>query len=200
MKMTNQLIAFGISSYFGMAATVDFAAVNTTLDRLLSPTPFRSASARCINILFFASIVLSLAASLLGILGTPRESVLVRRISAEAWESWNFDLTMSVMPVLLEIAMLLFLIGIAILLWTLDFFVAQAITIAIAAFLVAIAALTILPVFFKCCPYKSPSACGLVVLFGITAYSVVCCSDFARRQCKSLVRWRQMYRKRVGSR
>lgn len=179
MQTTNQLIAFGISQYVGFTSTgILNPAINSTIASLLSPEPFTApTNARWINALFFTSIVLSLSAALFGIrakqwlrkymqwnspLNTPRDNILVRQIRVEAWESWNIDVTISFIPALLELAMILFLAGVVLLLWTLDDMVAKAVTLIIAVFLFIIAAFTVLPIFFKRCPYKSPISWAFV--------------------------------------
>lgn len=187
MQTTNQLIALGVSHYVGLSVA-DFPAINSTITNLLSPEPFAApTNARWINALFFTSIVLSLAAALFGIrakqwlrkymqwnspLNTPRDNILVRQIRIEAWESWNIDVTISFIPALLELAMILFLAGVVLLLWTLDDVVAKAVTLVVAIFLLVIAAFTILPIFFKRCPYKSPISWAFVAASS-TAMSLV---------------------------
>ncbi|EKM58671.1 uncharacterized protein PHACADRAFT_90096, partial [Phanerochaete carnosa HHB-10118-sp] len=131
------------------------------MNSVLESQPFSpSASARWINVLLFTSLVLSLAAALFGILAkqwireymlwnsplaTPRENVLVRQMRFEDWESWNIDATITAVPALLEIAMVLFLIGMVTLLWTLDDVVAIILTVIVSAFLLTVSAFTILP-------------------------------------------------------
>lgn len=147
-----------------------------------------SISARWINVLFFLSLVLSIASAFFGIiakqwlreylqwnspLGDPRDNVLVRQLHFEAWEAWNVAATITSIPALLEVAMVLFLIGIVILLWTLDSIVAIVVTIAIAAFIGAAAAFIVLPVFSKRCPYKSPTAWALVTAHAIISASFI---------------------------
>lgn len=180
---TNRLLALGVTSqlrYFGTMINADFQAMNTTLTSLLNPAPFvPSSSARWINCFFFLSLLFSLAAALFGIfakqwlrefmewnaaLGTPRENVLVRQIRFEDWESWNVAATISAIPALLEFAMTLFLVGIVTLLWTLDSTVAIVVTVAVAHFLAAVAAFTILPIIHRRCPYKSPTSWACVRL------------------------------------
>ena len=88
-------------------------------------------------------------------LATPRENVLVRQIRYEAWKSWNVKAVMWFIPFLLEVAMVFFLGGTVILLWTLDSLVATALTILAAIFLALVSAFTILPIFYQQCPYKA---------------------------------------------
>ena len=177
-QTTNQLIAFGISQFVGPTPIASVPAINAAITDLLSSAPFSApTNARWINALFFTSMVLSLAAALFGIrakqwlrkymqwnspLNTPRDNILVRQIRVEAWESWNIDVTISFIPALLELAMVLFLAGIVVLLWTLDDVVAKAVTTIVAVFLLVIAAFTVLPIFFKRSPYKSPISWAFV--------------------------------------
>lgn len=168
---TNQLIALGVSAQLRL---IPPEAANTTLMSLTSSPQFSPSPAiRWINCLFFLSLVLSLAAAFFGIrakqwireylkwnasLSTPRENVLVRQVRMEAWDDWNVDATISSVPALLELAMILFLAGATILVWTLDNIVAIVVTVFVAAFLVAVTMFTVLPVVFVQCPYRSPTA------------------------------------------
>ena len=107
-------------------------------------------TARWINILWFLSLIFSLAAALFGILvkqwireymqwnsalASPRQNVLVRQIRFEAWNKWNVPATIAAVPALLEIALVLFVCGLVVLLWTLDAVVSIVITTAVAVFL-----------------------------------------------------------------
>lgn len=131
------------------------------------------------NGLFFFSLIISLGAALLAIrakqwlreymawnspLAAPRENVLVRQIRFEAWQASHVEAVMRSIPVLLEFAMILFLAGIVLLLWTLDDLVAIAVTILVSVFLVVVSAFTVLPIIRSRCPYKSPSAWMLLRL------------------------------------
>lgn len=145
-------------------------------------------SARWINALLFVSLVLSLAAALFGImvkqwlreymqwnspLAIPRENVLVRQIRVEAWETWKVSIIIASIPVILELAMVLFLIGIVVLLWTVDNAVAMVVTSAVTIFLFTFAAFTVLPIFFKQCSYKSPSAWACMVAYHYASSSII---------------------------
>lgn len=148
--------------------------VNSSVPALVLPTQFSpESSALWINVLWFLSLLFSLAAALFGILAkqwlreylkwystvsSPRENVLVRQTRYEAWNEWNVAASISSIPALLELALILFVCGLVILLWTLDHVVAIVFTIATAVFLVIISSFTLLPAIFKRCPYKSPTA------------------------------------------
>ena len=141
-----------------------------------------------INSLWFLSLVFSLAAAFLGILvkqwlrqymkwstslGEPKETVLVRQIRFEAWSDWNVDAIISIVPALLELAVVLFLFGLIILLWTVQSTVAIIVTVAATLFLFFAAVFTVLPAFFKRCPYKSPTARAFAVLWGFCDRNLV---------------------------
>ncbi|EKM57438.1 uncharacterized protein PHACADRAFT_50644, partial [Phanerochaete carnosa HHB-10118-sp] len=171
---TNQLLALSVSAQLRATGTIIPSTVNSTLASILDTAPFvPSTAVRSINILFFISLVLSLAAALFGILAKqwlreylkwnsalalPRENVLVRQACIEAWEAWHVAATILSIPALLELAMVLFLVGVVILLWTLDDVVAKVVTVFAALFLLVASAFTVLPIFFARCPYKSPTA------------------------------------------
>ena len=69
--------------------------------------------------------------------------------------------------------MILYLVGIVVLLWTLDDVVAIVVTVTVAVFLGAASAFTILPLLCKRCPYKSPTSWALCVAWdvGCAAYN-----------------------------
>lgn len=182
---TNQLIAYQIFSqgtHPNMPPTV-----NATISTLLATSSFTpSPSARWINGLFFFSLVISLVAALFGImarqwireylkwnapLANPRQNVLVRQIRFESWEAWKVEAFIWSIPVLQELAMVLFLIGVVVLVWTLDDAVAISVTVLVAIFLAVILVITVLPVFVKRCPYRSPTAWACVRLVDLVLYT-----------------------------
>ena len=123
-RISQQLGSFTIAQSF----------VNSTFfpDNL---PPFQPpSSAIAINSLWFLSLVFSLAAALFGILAkewlreflqwnavlaSPRENVLIRQIRFEEWQGWHVSTLISAIPALVEIAVILFLVGMAIFVWTL---------------------------------------------------------------------------------
>ncbi len=151
-------------------------------------TPFRASStARWINILWFLSLVFSLGSALFGILtkqwireylqwaqvaASPRDNVLVRQLRLEAWNDWKVPTGISAIPALLELAVVLFLVGLVVLLWTVDVIVAMVITIATVVLLMIVFAVTILPAIFHRCPYKSPTGWAFVIIHSSIARTV----------------------------
>lgn len=189
----DQLLALGVAAQLRSATSIIPvpASLNDTLFSMLdsSPSFTPSTTSRWINVLFFTSLVFSLASAFFGILAkqwlreyikwnkplaTPRENVLVRQMAFEAWEAWNVTATIASIPALLELAMILFLAGVVVLLWTLDNIVAIAVTTFVAIFLLIVSVVTILPIFVRRCPYKSPTAwaclAGYRVISGTLAY------------------------------
>ena len=154
---------------------------STTTPSNASISSFRpTAAARWINSLWFLSLMLSLTSAVLGILakqwireylkwnsatGAPRDNILVRQIRAEAWEDWHAPALISSIPALLEFAIVLFVCGLTIFLWTLDLVVAIVVTISVVNFLFLVVILTVLPTVFKRCPYRSPTAWAYLVLW-----------------------------------
>lgn len=154
---------------------------------ILSSQNFQpSAAVVWLNCLWFLSLVVSLASAFFGILvkqwlreymkwnatlGDPKENVLVRQIRYEDWNHWHVDTVIGAIPGFLELAVILFVIGLVILLWTVHFAVALTVTIAVAFFLLLASFLLTAPVFFKRCPYKSPTARAFVVLFSFEKHS-----------------------------
>ncbi|PSR84101.1 hypothetical protein PHLCEN_2v5529 [Hermanssonia centrifuga] len=154
----------------------------------LPSSPFRpTVAARWINTLWFLSLVLSLASALFGILAKQwireylqwnsalapaRENVLVRQARFEAWEEWKVAAGISAIPALLELALVFFLVGVLILLWTVDIIIASIITIVTAALLLIVFVVTILPAVFQRCPYKSPTGWAFVILYDVSEWSI----------------------------
>lgn len=136
-----------------------------------------SIAARWINSLWFVGLLLSLGSALLGILAkqwireflswnnptaSARQNVLVRQIRAEAWESWRVNALIVTIPLLLEMAIVLFVSGLVVFVWSIDVVVAIVVASSVFLFIVLFAVLTILPTLFKCCPYRSPTSWAII--------------------------------------
>lgn len=86
----------------------------------------------------------------------PSEVVVLRQLRAEAWETWQVPFIIGAIPAFLEFAVILFLCGMVVLLWTLDPVIAIVLTVFMAIFLAIVFALMVLPAVRRACPYKSP--------------------------------------------
>ena len=205
---TNQLLALSVSTQLRTAGTIISDTLNKTLTTLadaVSTSFSPSTATRWINILFFLSLVFNLAAALFSILAKqwireyikwnsplalPRENVLVRQIRIEAWEDWQVSMILSSIPILLELGMVLFLASVVILLWTLDDIVARVVTIFVSLLLGAFAAFTVLPIFSRRCPYRSPTAWACYLALHILTAPVRYVARFIRMYGKYLkFRW-----------
>ncbi|KAI0342289.1 hypothetical protein BDW22DRAFT_1429143 [Trametopsis cervina] len=169
-----------------------------------------------INCLWVLSLLFGLTAALLGIiikqwlreyvlwdsvLFPAREAVLLRHIRYDAFERWKVPMFISAIPAMLELALVLFLGGAAILLWTLDSIVAVIVTVFGSLAVAAACSVNILPVFFHRCPYKSAvgwtcvTAWNLLSKWGRVAlnrlYSEIHIHEARRRGPRRSESWRQ---------
>lgn len=138
-----------------------------------------SIGARWINALWFSSLTLSLASAVFGIMFKEwireylqwrsatcpsRTNVVVRQIRLDSWTAWRTPALIYSISALLELAVILFVCGLTIFVWTLDYVVATVLTFDVAVFLSLVAFFTLMPAVRKCCPYKSPTAWAFILL------------------------------------
>lgn len=146
---------------------------------LPSPNFQADASVVWINTLWFLSLVLSLASALFGMIskqwlreylqwttmsGLSEDQVRLRQDRYEAFNDWNTPAIIASMPVLLEIALILFLLGMEVLLWTLNGVVFGVCTVAVVTLIVLVIVVTVLPLFRARCAYKSPIGWAAVLV------------------------------------
>ncbi|KAI1797257.1 hypothetical protein LXA43DRAFT_404059 [Ganoderma leucocontextum] len=170
-QISAQLNSFSVSSTF----------INSTQPGQPSDeteAPFRAPpSAVWINTLWFASLVCSLASASIalivkqwlyevssGLSGTSRETARVRQYRLNSLMKWHVGAIVLIPSVLLQVALVLFLAGLLILLWTLHGTVAAVTTALVAALFIFFITVTILPVFRWDCCYRSPQALGAFLL------------------------------------
>ncbi|OJT05954.1 hypothetical protein TRAPUB_3141 [Trametes pubescens] len=141
--------------------------------------PFRApASAVWINTLWFSSLVCSLASASIalmvkqwlhelsvGVSGTSRESARIRQYRVNSLRQWRVGGIVIVIPILLQLALVLFLVGLVILLWTLHGTVAAVASGLVGTLFVFLAVTTLLPVLRVDCCYRSPQAIGIFIAF-----------------------------------
>ena len=155
--------------------------LNETAESLPTSTAFKlPANAATINTLWLTSLVLSLAAALFGILGkqwcreylrwhsvisSARENILIRQVRFEAWEHWLVGPFIAFIPAFLEVALVLFLVGLLIFVPTYsEHSMSIVVTVVIGSVLLGVIVLTILPVFFRLCPFQTPTGWAFVRL------------------------------------
>lgn len=142
-------------------------------DTGLIPLPSAGTPSRTIiavNILWFSSLILSLFTALFGIFAKQwlhvyskwsegaknRDTLVLRDFYQEGFHYWGVADIIGALPVLLQIALLLFTVGLVAYLWTMNSVVAGTLT-SLVTIMVALVIVTIvLPLGYPKCPYKSP--------------------------------------------
>ncbi|EMD39804.1 hypothetical protein CERSUDRAFT_92291 [Gelatoporia subvermispora B] len=155
------LTAFIVPVYSALSA--DFAT---------SPDKAPSTALIWINTLWFYSLILSLFSAVIGIIAkqwlshftssTPSDPICSTYIHCVRWDqgviAWRVPLTLSLIPVFLLLALVLFVVGLAISLWSLNTTLAVATTPLIVLLLGFVVFTTFAPVWSSTCPYKSLQA------------------------------------------
>ena len=156
--------------------SVNAAFVNSSQPAFIPPTDSFVAPryAVWINVLWFPSLICTLSASSIavtvkqwlyqykqGLSGTSREISRLRQYRYENLLSWRVPEIIAVLPILLQIALALFMGGLLILLWSLHPLVALVGTALVGALFVFHFATTLLPTFRPDCSYQSPQALGI---------------------------------------
>ncbi|OCH87109.1 hypothetical protein OBBRIDRAFT_851188, partial [Obba rivulosa] len=125
-----------------------------------------------VNTLWFCSLILSLSAASIGLFVRQWLASYTGRSSSDSQESafihymrydegfvpWRVPEIMAMLPILLQLALVLFLVGLVVFLRTLNTIVAGFATSLVAALLLFSSFTTIAPTFWPQCPYKSPQA------------------------------------------
>lgn len=151
---------------------------NLTLQTFSSPnTPFHPPGyAVRMNVTWFAALVCSLVAALIGILAkqwlreygseicsSPRESVRIRQFRYDGLTSWHVAEIIGFLPILVEISLILFLHGLLELLWSLNVTVASVSTVIIAISLIFYLGTMVVPAFSPSSPFKAPQGWAFCV-------------------------------------
>ena len=153
---------------------------NTLTRRLEEPltlatdvVPFSAPlSAIIINSLWFVSLVAALSSAFIGILvkqwlreymrpvsTTPIDALSLRQLDYQALKDWGVVEVISFLPLLLQLSLALFLVGLLYFLWTLHNVVAGILTVVVATIFIFYTATTVLPALQQSsCPYKSPQS------------------------------------------
>ena len=159
--------------------TVTPGFVNSTAEGVPTNSPGSTSSSNFrpdplqvqVNTFWFLSLALSLVASLFAILvqqwlreypvsgmRSVRECLRLRHFRYKALNTWGVPHVVSILPILLQVALILFLVGLAELLWTLNHTVAWPFIIFLSVSVGFLLFTTLLPAISPSCPYKSPLA------------------------------------------
>ncbi|PBK83137.1 hypothetical protein ARMGADRAFT_945418 [Armillaria gallica] len=157
-------------------AIANGSSVNTIAPSPLNPTiTFVPATTDVwVNGLWFTSLFLSLTTALVAVLvkqwlhhyvalpsGTPRDRSLTRQFRYAGFQKWHVQVIIGLLPVLMHLALAIFLVGLGIFLQplrqALSWIICAGTDLVYTAYVVA----TILPIIFPQCPYRTP-LCDLV--------------------------------------
>lgn len=154
----------------------DAASTLASPEDILQFTP--SQGARWVNGLWFMSLALSLTAALAAVLAKewlaayvserptqPKKRALQRQRRRESLDRWMLPAMISVLPMLMHAALLVFFVGLIIWLWMLDLIIALTFTIFFAGILVYYFGTTGVAIMYPNCPYQTPVATYLRPLF-----------------------------------
>ncbi|KAI0791005.1 hypothetical protein C8Q75DRAFT_697723, partial [Abortiporus biennis] len=163
LHISQQITSFTISNGF----------LNSTQNAMpLDPASFKPDKTIIqINILWFSSLVFSLVTASLGMLvkqwlreylsgdhSSPRIHARVRQFRYHGLSKWRVFEIMAILPTLLQIALILFLVGLIEFLNSIHREVAMVIAAVVGLWFTVYAVTTILPTLYPQCPYKSPQA------------------------------------------
>ena len=199
MLATLQQISVQLSSFTVNPSFINSTQPTRSPDQL--QLPFRaSPSVVWINVLWFASLICSLASASIalivkqwlfeeskGLSGTSREAARLRQYRLNSLIEWNVGTMILVPSVLLQIALFLFLSGLLVLLWTIHETVAAVMTTLVGALFVFVYVITVLPVFASDCCYRSPQAYGTFVMARLVWNMVGRFAEALLRQCAAVL-------------
>ncbi len=130
-----------------------------------------------INTLWFSSLVFSLAAASIGILvkqwlrdfvssaaSSPRENARIREFRHQGLKRWHIPEIIAFLPILLQIALAFFFVGLLDLLWSLNRIVAGVVSCFVIASLLFLVVTTVLPTIWADSPHRSPQALGIYLV------------------------------------
>lgn len=179
--------------------TPPFVNASYTGSSLSSPQPSFQAptSAVWLNTLWFISLVFSLSSASIALFvkqwlreatvwGTSRQSARLRQYRLSALLKWHVGTVVVVLPIMLQLAAVLFLVGLLVLLWTLHGTVAAITSVLVAALCTFFLVVTILPVWSGDCPYRSPTSNAIHVLVRIIRNTTM---RVIRYSCQVLHAW-----------
>ncbi len=168
----------------------------------LGQGPFQPpASAVWLNSLWFSSLVFSFAAALLALFvkqwiyeamvgGTSHESAWLRQYRFNGLLKWRLGTVVVVLPILLQLASILFIAGLLVLLWTLHNTVAAITSVLVALVFTFVIGFTLLPVFKGDCSYRSPASFAIYAVLRVTRNEVLPrVMRVIRGLCKAIYVW-----------
>ena len=175
-QISTQLHGFSVSPGF----------VNSTQPAVFSPQDASFTApgyAIWVNGLWFSSLICTLSASSIAVLvkqwlhqygqslsGTSPDVARLRQYRYDSLHKWQVPEIIAALPILLQLALALFLVGLIVLLWQLHPSVAVSATILSSLLIVFASATTLLPIFYTDCCYQSPQALVFFLLAQVVAH------------------------------
>ncbi|SJL04832.1 uncharacterized protein ARMOST_08203 [Armillaria ostoyae] len=154
-----------------------------------------------VNGLWFTSLFLSLTTALVAVLvkqwlhhyvalpsGTPRDRSLTRQFRYAGFQKWHVQVIIGLLPVLMHLALAIFLVGSVIFLQPLRQALSWVICAGTGVVYTAYVVATILPIIFPQCPYRTP-LCDLVYISFCRIIPQVSWDEYRKRYFLNL--WRQ---------
>ncbi|EED81768.1 predicted protein [Postia placenta Mad-698-R] len=128
------------------------------------------------GVLWFIALIFSLGAASISIAvdrasSLSRQSVRIWYLRRRGIQKWHVQAIIDILPILLQISLALFLVGLLNLVWHLDYIVAGISTIIIASLLLPTLLAVLMPYCYADCPYKSRSAWWCFVTLNRLAHS-----------------------------
>ena len=152
-----------------------------------------------LNILWFSSLICSLASASIGILvkqwlheyqigisGSSPEIARLRQYRLNNLQKWRVGAIVAALPVLLQLSLSLFFAGLLVLLWNLHAAVAAVASILVGAVLTFVVVTTLLPAVLRDCCYLSPPT---YVFYSITEPVRYATGSLFARVCWRLYKW-----------
>ncbi|KAK7693016.1 hypothetical protein QCA50_002581 [Cerrena zonata] len=171
---TNQILLQLSAQLASLTLSGNF--VNSTIPMFTSPSFVPTRFSVLVNTLWLLSLVVALITASLGILvkqwlhelmardtQDPCQQVKIRFFREVGVQRWQVFEIAAALPVLLQLALLLFFIGLSAFLHNLNLVVAWVVTGVMIIWLVFYVFMTIAPVFSSQCPYKTPILKGLLL-------------------------------------
>ncbi|RPD61486.1 hypothetical protein L227DRAFT_500242, partial [Lentinus tigrinus ALCF2SS1-6] len=195
-QISTQLNSFTISPPFVNVTQVDQSANATH-------APFRApSSAIWLNALWFSSLVFSLGSALLALFlkqwiyeatvgGSSRESARLRQYRLHGLLRWRVGTIVVILPIMLQLASILFLGGLVLLLWTLHSTVATIASLLVGLLFTFFLTVTMLPVFRSDCSYRSPASFAIYVILRHIRNATM---QSIRRICQVIDKWYTVWR------
>ncbi|OSX56700.1 hypothetical protein POSPLADRAFT_1159314 [Postia placenta MAD-698-R-SB12] len=177
----------------GYADAID---IRRTIDLSSPIDPTKAAVAGTVNILWISALILTLGVASTAIsvnqwLYTfPRQDTELTRQSVRMWSflrrglmRWRVPVIINLLPIMLQLALSLFLIGLVQLLWTANKVAAYVIMVMVAVIVAVPIVTALIPSVSPDCPFKSPQAWWIlrIWLLSISLAAVMCVTSYFLR-------------------